>query len=84
MSQNHLRDTAQKALAVLTLSGADPELIDDLTDAIAATSREPVGYLFDWVDTNGGQQRVIKDWFDQSLECANKHLLAHNVRPLYK
>ncbi len=84
MSQNHLRDSAQKALAVLTLSGADQELIDDLTDAIAATSREPVGYLFDWVDTNGGQQRVIKDWFDQSLECANKHLLVHNVRPLYK
>lgn len=51
MSQNHLRDSAQKALAVLTLSGADQELIDDLTDAIAATSREPVGYLFDWVDT---------------------------------
>ena len=70
MSQNHLRDTAQKALAVLTLSGADQELIDDLTDAIAATSREPVGYLF--------------DWFDQSLECANKHLMVHNVRPLYK
>ena len=84
MSQNHLRDTAQKALAVLTLSGADQELIDDLTDAIAETSREPVGYLFDWVDSNGGQQRVIRDWFDQSLECAKKHFMVHNVRPVYK